>query len=467
MVVVVADRAASPAGIRAARLVELPDPMRSPSTTRHATLISLAVLATASCGDDSGTMATYTPTAKLMVWSDTHYFDPTLGATGQAFESYLDGDRKLIAESDAIMRALVATAALKTPEFVLISGDLTKDGELASHQKLAGYLHQVEAGGSKVFVVPGNHDIQNGGASSYADGAATPVPTVAAADFASIYQDFGYAEARARDAASLSYVVELVPGLWLLALDSCIYGDTRGSGLVAGAFSDGTKAWIKAQLELAKRSGVRVLAMMHHGLVEHFTKQALIFPQFLVDDRDAVASLLAEGGVGAVLTGHFHATDITKGTPSGSTRAIYDIETGSAVTYPCTYRVIDVSSDVLTIRTGHIATIDYDLGGAPDLRSYAHASLRQGLETLISSLVSRPPYSLPPDKAAALAPWLGDGLVAHYAGDEVMPADARWESQVLMATPEFVPQLAGTMLESIWTDLAPADNTITLDLAAN
>lgn len=441
--------------------------MRSTIPTRHPTILALGLLAAASCGDDGGTAPVYAPTAKLMVWSDTHYFDPALGATGPAFESYLAADRKLIAESDAILRALMTTAAVENSQFVLISGDLTKDGELASHQKLAGYLRQVEDGGRKVFVVPGNHDIQNDGASSYAGGTATPVPTIAAADFASIYQDFGYAEARARDAGSLSYVAELVPGLWLLALDSCIYGDTRGSGLVSGAFADGTKAWIKAQLDLAKRSGVRVLAMMHHGLVEHFTKQALIFPQFLVDDRDAVASLLAEGGVGAVLTGHFHATDVTKGTPSGSTRAIYDIETGSAVTYPCPYRVIDVSSDVLAIKTGHIATIDYDLGGMPDLQSYAHDSLRLGLETLISSLITQPPYSLAPDKAAALAPWLGDGLVAHYAGDEVMPADARAESQVLLATPDFVQQLAGTMLQSIWTDLAPADNTITLDLAAN
>jgi hypothetical protein len=65
-----------------------------------------------------------------------------------------------------------------------------------------------------------------------------------------------------------------------------------------------------------------------------------------------------------------------------------------------------------------------------------------------------------------LSPWLGDGLVAHYAGDEVMPADALAESQTLLSTGSFVEQLSGTMLQSIWTDLTPADNTITLDLAA-
>jgi hypothetical protein len=43
-----------------------------------------------------------------MVFSDPHYFDPSLGTTGAAFDAYLASDRKLIAESDAIMRAMVA-----------------------------------------------------------------------------------------------------------------------------------------------------------------------------------------------------------------------------------------------------------------------------------------------------------------------------------------------------------------------
>jgi 3',5'-cyclic AMP phosphodiesterase CpdA len=419
----------------------------------------------AGCGDDTGSTPVYAPAARLMVFSDPHYFAPALGTTGPAFEAYLASDRKLIAESDAIMRALVERVAAENPDVVLVSGDLTKDGELASHQAVAAYLRGLETGGRRVFVVPGNHDIQNGAASSYAGDTVTPVPAIAAADFATIYQDMGYGSALARDPSSLSYVAELVPGLWLLALDSCIYGDTRGSGIVSGALSDATRAWSQNQLELARRQGIRVLAMMHHGLVEHFARQALVFPEYLVADRDTAAGLLAKGGVSAVFTGHFHASDITRGTPSGTAKAIYDVETGSAVTYPCPYRIVDVASDVLSIGTRHLAAIDYPLGTATDFQTYAHASLRLGLETLITTLIEQPPYSIRPDRAAAMAPWLGDGLVGHYAGDEIMPADALTESQTLAASPTFAEQLAGSMLQSIWTDLAPADNTVTLDLA--
>jgi hypothetical protein len=82
-------------------------------------------------------------------------------------------------------------------------------------------------------------------------------------------------------------------------------------------------------------------------------------------------------------------------------------------------------------------------------------------------LISAPPYSLA--DASSIAPWLGDGLVAHYAGDENLmstePA-AQGEIQTLQSSTSTFVKLAGTMLQSIWTDLPPADNTVTLDLSA-
>lgn len=403
---------------------------------------------------------------RLLVLSDPHYYDPALGTTGSAFATYTTRDRKLIAESDAIMRAMVATVQAENPQVVLVSGDLTKDGEKASHARVAAYLHQMMAGGRKVLVVPGNHDIQNDGAQSYTGDVATPVPATSAAEFATIYNDMGYGAALARDPGSLSYVAEMAPGLWLLAIDSCIYGEVRAPETTPGRITDATKTWIQGQLALAANRGARVLAMMHHGVVEHFANQALVFPEYLVDERDAVAALLSNGGVGVVFTGHFHANDITRGLPSGSARALYDIETGSTVTYPCPYRVVDVSADVLAIATRHVTAIDYDLNGAPNLETYAFQSLRLGMETLIPKLIVQAKYAITEKQAAAISPWLADGLVAHYAGDEVMPANVPDEARKWLASGIGVEMLAGVMLQSIWTDLPPADNAVTLNLAA-
>lgn len=419
----------------------------------------------ASATSDSATPGAPLPAVRLLVFSDPHYFDPSLGSTGQELANDMASEGKMVIESDAILRALVAAVEAENPQAILLPGDLTKDGELASHNAVASYLRRMQAGGRRVFVIPGNHDIENAGAFRYAGDVATPVPTISAAEFVSLYGDMGYDAALARDPASLSYVAEIVPGLRLLALDSCIYGDQAGSAVTAGRLTEPTRAWIDAQLSLAASQGTRVIAMMHHGLVEHFTDQSVAFGEYLVSDRDAVAALLSHGGVGAVFTGHFHANDVTQGRPSGSAKSIFDIETGSTVTFPSPYRLVDVLGDTLTITTKHVLAIDRDLEGGADFQSYAKARLRADVSRSLSHLLEEPPYSLSADTVTRISPWLADATVAHYAGDEVMPADVPGEVQSLLSSGSSVQMMAGMMLRSIWSDLPPADNDLVLNLA--
>jgi len=80
---------------------------------------------------------------------------------GKALETYLNGDRKLLLESDALLRKTVQLLLQENPDVVLIPGDLTKDGELVSHLGVAELLKPLREKGIKVLVIPGNHDINN------------------------------------------------------------------------------------------------------------------------------------------------------------------------------------------------------------------------------------------------------------------------------------------------------------------
>ena len=77
--------------------------------------------------------------------------------------------------------------------------------------------------------------------------------------------------------------------------------------------------------------------MQHHGIVPHFGYEPVIFGEYLVDDYERVAQAYAEAGISAVFTGHMHANDIAAATYGDAT--IYDIETGSLVTYPSRMRM--------------------------------------------------------------------------------------------------------------------------------
>jgi hypothetical protein len=127
---------------------------------------------------------------------------------------------------------------------------------------------------------------------------------------------------------------------------------------------------------------------------------------------------------------------------------------------------VDVAGDTLAITTQHIAAIDYDLHGAADFKSYAHDKLLAGLDQYIASLIAAPPYSISADQAQQISPWMAEGLLAHYAGDEFMSSDTQVNIQTLRSTGDIHTALAATMLTSIWTDLPPPDNNLTLDLAA-
>jgi len=161
---------------------------------------------------------------EIAVFSDPHLYDPSLGTSGAAFEMYLAYDRKMIAESQAILESVVKDIVKSHVRYVLVPGDLTKDGEQQCHSLMAEYLAQIEASGKQVFVVPGNHDIENPHSFSYPGGdTPVPIPNISSADFESIYMDYGYDEALYRDEHSLSYIVEPQPGLWFLGLDGCNY----------------------------------------------------------------------------------------------------------------------------------------------------------------------------------------------------------------------------------------------------
>jgi len=403
---------------------------------------------------------------RIAVMSDVHYFATNLLINnGVAFQTYLAQDRKLLAESAAIAKAAVDAVIAQNPDIVLVSGDLTKDGEQDSHVGFSNQLARLTASGAKVLVIPGNHDINNTNAAAY-DGATTiPVPYVTPDQFRAIYAPFGYDQAIARDTNSLAYIVEPVSNLWVLCMDSCQYAP--GQNPTAGSFDAQRLAWITNQLASAKAQAKVVIGMTHHGLMEHYTGQKTLFPEYVLDGYTNVAPLFASYGMKAVLTGHYHAQDIVKGTFGG--KDLYDIETGSTVTYPCPYRIMDLQPDgQLVIASHRITAIDYNLGSAPDFQTYAYNYLHNGMLALSSWMLQAPPYNLPAVVANALAPAVTEAMEDHYIGDEPGLAGTSPATQATVANlmaGDAQSRMLGGAIWSMLTDLPPADNNLTMDLS--
>lgn len=321
---------------------------------------------------------------RIAVMSDLHYLSPDMIADTEDFEHAFNSDRKLLKESSSILREMLERVRADKPDILLVSGDLTKDGEQECHAALAKQLQQLQQDvpGLKIYVINGNHDIRNYNAKNFntADGKAVPATRTEPEDFKQIY-DFVYSDptviatftpAAGNEAGSLSYVARPVEGLTVIAMDTCRYSsDNTSNGddehETSGAISADLEKWVIEQTAAAKARGDLVIGLEHHGLVPHFDVEPTILPMYLVNGYERIAQEYADAGMSAVFTGHMHAVDIAAmTTKAGNT--FYDIETGSALTYPCPIRFVDLRRSTVGGETNtymsvstktHIGPINY------------------------------------------------------------------------------------------------------------
>jgi 3',5'-cyclic AMP phosphodiesterase CpdA len=297
-----------------------------------------------------------------MVASDLHVISPELWEESPAFAEVLSttGDR-IVRHAPALLSALSRAVARESPDFLLITGDLTFNGARASHEMLASALRGIEELGIEVYVLPGNHDLENPWAARFTGQEAQEVPSVSVSAFRTIYAEFGFAEARARATDSLAYTVEVAPGLVLAALDSNVYERNAEKGYpdARGAISRSQHGWLTAQLERARATGDGVITAMHHSLLSHRdggyhrgsgASWIEMWPRH--------ARLLWDYAAPVTLTGHVHVQDIA-GLRGETGEWIYDVATGSLASYPHPYRIITITDeDHLQVRSGRLSAAD-------------------------------------------------------------------------------------------------------------
>ncbi|GEM_PF-1149364 len=301
-------------------------------------------------------------TLKVAVLSDTHYLATALIKDTEDYERHLNSDRKMFTEGDAFLRALLNTIRADKPDVLLICGDLTKDGELESHQELAGILETFEKDtGVKVYVVPGNHDLNNSNGMNFntADSKAVPATRTTQKGYIETYRELVYGDetvvarfepADGKQGGGLSYVARPKDGFTIIGIDSACYSaDSTESGTdeheTRGSVGPELEAWVLDQIKQAHDRGDTVIGFEHHGMIPHFDMEPDLLPMYLVDGYDRLSQEYADAGMACIFTGHMHANDISQiTTEAGNT--FTDIETGSVLTYPSPARMVTITRTV-------------------------------------------------------------------------------------------------------------------------
>jgi 3',5'-cyclic AMP phosphodiesterase CpdA len=400
------------------------------------------------------------PATRFLVFADLHYYNRSLGTEGQVFQDYLDHDRKLLVLSEQILDSAIDRINREQLDFILICGDLTKDGEKINHDYVAAKLKKINST-AKIYVIPGNHDVANGKSCRYTLDGAERVANLTPDEFRQVYGPFGYKTALKKDRTSLSYLAEPVAGLWVLALDSCLWRENKPgeNPQTDGRFTLETLKWIEDVLIEAKQRKKAVIVFMHHGLMEHYPSNEKYYGDYVVDDSRALTDLLASYGVQLVFTGHFHAQDITRNQPDKSSRSIFDIETGSLITYPCPYRIVTITADqICSIESRRIEVIESMPTGFPD---YARNYVFQG--TLKKAEKALNKYMVSEEGLNRLGPQIAEAYLAHLVGDEKKP-EVTITGQGTGLMGHIVLFFQKDLVDGWWTDLPPQDNRLVIDL---
>lgn len=275
--------------------------------------------------------------------SDIHYLSNKLTDYGSAFNKFnKSSDGKQTEYINDILDQFCNEVKNNKPDVLILSGDLTLNGEKQSHLDLSEKLSDIKASGTLVYVIPGNHDINNPWAREFKGESMLKTDFISKKDFIDIYQEFGFNDAISKDKSSLSYLVAPSDNLYILMLDDNLYNNNLSMNYpeVNGYVSKETLKWINSCGKLAKNNNAKIIAVSHHNITNHSN---YIYNGFTIDNNEEVLESFKKNDITLCFSGHIHFQSIKDA--SFNNHTVKDIVTSSLSMYPQKYGVAKFTKD--------------------------------------------------------------------------------------------------------------------------
>ena len=298
-------------------------------------------------------MLTQDKKTSFWVISDTHLIADSLHDHGQAFSQMQKTSQgKDLYYQETALSAFVRMAQKKKPAAIIVTGDVTFNGERVSAEKFAEIFKPLEE--TQLLVLPGNHDIYDSWAREFRGKKQYYAGQISPRMWRNIFKT-SYKNAVSVDDKSLAYSVQLNPNYLLILADSNEYGkeESTTAPATAGFLGREQRRWIKAQLQYASENNLQVIFCMHHNLYVH---NPAVNKGYVVDAYRELRKLLAQYNVKLVFSGHIHAQNIML--PQDPCPAT-EVVTASFCSNDQGYGVVKVSPKEVSYTCYHFKMKDY------------------------------------------------------------------------------------------------------------
>ena len=267
---------------------------------------------------------------KITFIADTHHYSKKLGTIGKAYELRSGSDQKCLAETGDIIDAAFEKIAESDTDAVFILGDVSNDGEMVSHLEFREKLYRLKEK-KPVYIITATHDWccdenprRFDGNHVYHD-----VEVMKSSALPVFYKDFGPEQAIDKfitKIGTICYTMQLSDSVRVLCLN-----DDKNENNHAG-FTPDCWQWIEKQLENAKKDNCLMIGIEHHLLMPHISP-LITGGSTCVENREAVASRLADAGLKYMFVGHSH-IQATDKFVSENGNTITEVNVGSLCGYP-------------------------------------------------------------------------------------------------------------------------------------
>lgn len=278
-------------------------------------------------------------TFTMVFATDIHYLDSSLIEQGEPFDHVIaNGDGKIIHYSDQLLDAFINEMIELRPDFLILTGDLTFNGEKESHETIARELEAIESNGTQIYVIPGNHDINNPRSRGYGDKESYRIDSISTKQFQSIYKQFGYENGESiKDPKSLSYLIKLNENNWMFMLDSNNNTKKGNSASdISGSIATNTIEWMESQIPEDNKPNIFV--SMHHNQNVH---SDMINEGFTIDNPSEFRAFINTYDVKALFSGHIHIQSIVEN----------EYVTNSLSVAPNNYGLVTISPNKMSYQT--------------------------------------------------------------------------------------------------------------------